>query len=242
MIVSGLAVSNVASIFGNRDPREVPLYTIRQAAAYLGVPPSTVRAWSVGANYPTSRGRTGRFKELLKLPKGSPTRLTFNNLVEAYVLTLMRRLHELPLSQVRRAMANVTLQMGDARPLLSRSFETDGSRLYTTEFGKLVEVSTGSGKQLAIRQATRGLRRIERDESGIVGLFPFLNDVDEPRVVSIDPRRSFGRPTIKGSGVAVDVVADLVNAGDSVAVVAREFGVSEDAVNRAVSWQRRIAA
>src|SRR5882672_2005502 len=160
-------MSNVISIFDDRDPCEVPLYTVGQAAAYLGVAPSTVRAWAVGADYPVAHGRTGRFKELLSLPEGTPTRLTFNNLVEAYVLTTMRRVHGVPLRQVRRALANVTKQMGDRRPLLSRDFETDGVRLYITEFSKLFEVSTGAGRQLAMREIAKGLHRIERDASGL---------------------------------------------------------------------------
>lgn len=236
-------MSNVISIFGNRDPREVPLYTVGQAAAYLHVPVSTVRAWCVGAAYPRAHGRAGRFRPLLALPKSSPARLTFNNLIEAYVLSVMRKLHHVPLGAIRRALANVTEQTGIERPLLSIAFETDGSRLYWDELGKLIEASTGKGRQLAMRAVMKGLKRIERDERGVaVGLFPFVHDVDEPRVVSIDPRRSFGRPTLQGTGVTVDIVADLVRAGEPPEAVAREFGVSKDAVNRAVSWQRHLAA
>jgi len=237
------AMSNVINIFGNRDPREVPLYTIGQAADYLHLPPSTVRAWSVGADYPRARGRTGRFKKLLHLPDGSPTRLTFNNLVEAYVLAVMRRHHRVPLKHVRQAIANVTEVMGDERPLLSRQFSTDGVRLYLMEMNKLLEVSTGGGRQYAIPEViSLGLKRIERNSTGVVRFFPFVKDPDEEQIVAIDPRHSFGRPTIHGSGVTVDVVADLVNAGEPVARVAREFGITKEAVNSAVTWQRRLAA
>jgi uncharacterized protein (DUF433 family) len=236
-------MSNVTSIFGDRDPREVPLYTIGQAAGYLHLPPSTVRAWSVGADYPRARGRTGRFKELLHLPGGSPTRLTFSNLVEAYVLAVMRRHHSVPLKHVRQAIANVTKVMGDERPLLSREFATDGVRLYLTEMDKLLEISTGDGRQYAIPQIiSRGLKRIERNSTGVVRFFPFVEDPEEEQIVAIDPRRSFGRPTISGSGVTVDVVADLVNAGEPPDRVAREFGITRNAVNSAVLWQRRLAA
>src|SRR5262249_29778173 len=238
-----VAVSNVISIFGNRDPREVPLYTIGQAADYLHLPPSTVRAWSVGVDYSSTRRRTGRFKELLHLPPGSPTRLTFNNLVEAYVLAVMRRHHRVSLRHVRQAIANVTEVMGDKRPLLSGQFATDGVKLYLMEVNKLLEISTGGGRQYVIPEViSLGLKRIERSSTGVVRFFPFAKDPGEEQIVAIDPQRSFGRPTIHGSGVSVDVVADLVNAGEPIARVAREFGITKDAVHSAVTWQRRLAA
>jgi uncharacterized protein (DUF433 family) len=237
-------MTNVVSIFGDIDPREVPLYTVRQAAHYLGDPASTVRAWTVGQDYPKAHGRRGRFKPLIKLRPGRPARLTFNNLIEAYVLRTLRRAHQVELSTVRQAIANVTRQLGDPRPLLSRDFATDGVRIYLRELDGLLEVSTGAGTQYAIREVIEvGLNRIERSPRGLAErLYPYRNSVDEPRVVAIDPRTSFGKPTIQGSGVAVDVVADLVSAGESPARVAREFGISKEEVDSAVTWHRRAAA
>jgi uncharacterized protein (DUF433 family) len=237
-------MSNVVSIFGDVDPREVPLYTVRQAAGYLGDPASTVRAWTVGQDYPKVHGRTGRFQPLIELPEGRPARLTFNNLIEAYVLRTLRRAHNVELSAVRRAIANVTRQLGDPRPLLSRNFATDGVRIYLKEIDGLLEVSTGSGSQYTIREVIEiGLTRIERSPTGLAErLYPYRNNVDEPKVVAIDPRTSFGRPTIQGSGVTVDVVADLIDAGETAERVAREFGISKAEVNSAVTWHKRAAA
>lgn len=237
-------MTNVISIFGDIDPREVPLYTVRQAAYYLGDPASTVRAWTVGQDYPRAHGRTGRFHPLIRLPEGRPARLTFNNLIEAYVLRTLRRAHQVGLSTVRQAIANVTKQLGDPRPLLSRDFATDGVRIYLRELDGLLEVSTGEGNQYAIREVIEvGLTRIQRSPDGFVErLYPYRISVDEPKVVAIDPRTSFGRPTIQGSGVAVDVVADLIRAGEKPERVAREFGISKQEVDSAVTWHRRAAA
>ncbi len=238
-------MGDVRSIFGDRDPREVPLYTIGQAARYLKVAPSTVRAWTVGQDYPRAHNRTGRFKPLLHLPKGAPARLTFNNLVEAYVLTTIRRAHSVSLTKVRRAIANVVRDIGEPRPLLSHEFLTDGANLYTQEFGEaLLEVSAPSGKQYAMRTVIGlGLKRIKRGGDGLVERFyPFRVDADEPKIVCIDPRLSFGKPTVEGTGVTVDIIADLVHAGEKPARVAREFGISTSTVNSAVAWHRRAAA
>lgn len=236
-------MANVISIFGDRDPREVPLYTVGQAASYLGVPSSTVRAWSVGAPYPRAHRRTGSFKKLLDLPPGTPTRLTFNNLVEAYVLTVIRRHHGIELKYLRRAMANVTQELGIKRPLLSHRFLTDGVKLYLEEADALRDISVGEGQQYVLRQVIElALTRIEHGDRGVEKLFPYVNDPNEDRIVVIDPERAFGRPTIVGSRITTDVVADLAAAGETPERIAKEFGLTKKAVNRAVSWQRQLAA
>lgn len=236
-------MAKLLSIFGDRDPLEVPLYTVQQAAGYLGVASSTVRTWVAGMDYPVAQKRQGRFKELIDVSPEKPTRLTFNNLIEAYVLTTLRRQHKVPLSAVRNAIANVRTELGDPRPLLSQDFVTDGARIYLEHVAGLQDVSTKGGKQLAMREVLKGLKRIERDPRGIaMRLFPYLDNPDEPQVISIDPRFSFGRPTIKDSRVQVEVVADLVNAGETVERVAKEFGVGAAAVRQAVAWHERAAA
>lgn len=230
------------SIYGDVDPREVPFYTVKQAAGYLRVPASTVRAWTMGQDYPTARG-LARFRRLIKLHEGRPARLTFNNLIEAYVLTTMRRVHQVDLGTVRCAIANVKKQLGDERPLLSRDFVTDGVRIYLDTIDGLLEVSSESGRQLVLPEVNLSLQRIERDAQGIADrLFPFASKANEPRVISIDPCRSFGKPTIEGSGVQVTVIVDLLNAGETRARVANEFGITVDAVRQAAAWHALAAA
>jgi uncharacterized protein (DUF433 family) len=53
-----------------------------------------------------------------------------------------------------------------------------------------------------------------------------------------DLRLAFGRPVIKGSRVTVAVVVDLLRAGESVARIAQEFGLSERGVRAAAAWQK----
>lgn len=58
---------------------------------------------------------------------------------------------------------------------------------------------------------------------------------DEP-VLSIDPRRQFGKVCIIGTRVPADSVAGCVAAGDSVDEVAEDYGVSRDQVLTACWW------
>ena len=71
------------------------------------------------------------------------------------------------------------------------------------------------------------LRRIDRDQSGIaVRLYPFTRkrQPDEPKLVVIDPAISFGRPTLKGTGIPTAVVASRYKAGESIEELAADYG------------------
>jgi uncharacterized protein (DUF433 family) len=114
--------------------------------------------------------------------------------------------------------------------------------VYLDTVDGLLKVSTDAGRQYAIPEVSKGLQRIERVDGFANRLFPFAKNADEPRYVAIDPRRSFGRPTIDGSGVAVAVIADLVKAGETAAAVAKEFGIEVAAVRGAVAWHKLAAA
>jgi len=74
----------------SQDPRELPAYSIPEAARYLRMPEATLRSWVVGRPYPTAAGRRF-FRPVIHLPEdGSPV-LSFVNMVEAHVLEAIRR-------------------------------------------------------------------------------------------------------------------------------------------------------
>lgn len=241
-------MGSVSSIFGDINPREVPLYGIKQAAGYLDIPASTLRSWMVGVDYPRAHNRTGRFQPLLTAPAGRPLQLSFNNLIEAFVLRAMTREpddsgRKIELGTVRTAMMNVRDKLGESRPLLSQRFSTDGVSLYIDELGHLLDIGTRGGNQYVLREVVGITKRIEWDSKGLASrLFPFTSKVTDPRIVAIDPTMSFGRPTIEGSGVAVNVVADLASAGESNERIAKEFGLRVKDVGLAVEWYRRATA
>lgn len=209
------------------------MYGVAQAAGYFDVPLSTLRTWIVGQEYLESQGRSGRFPALIKPAGKSPTRLSFNNLAELQVLATLRRIEGLDLSKIRRAIKNLP----GPHPLIEHALRTDRSQIYVGD-RPLIEVSSGEGRQLAIRDVLKDLKYVERDVQGKVSrLFP-----DPNRRVVIDPRFSFGKPTVVGTGVTVAVLADFMKAGDTAKRIAREFKLDEKDVKAAVGWFRREAA
>ena len=74
---------------------------------------------------------------------------------------------------------------------------------------------------------------MERDAKGVpIKLYPFMRSHplrEQPRSVVIDPRVSFGRPVVAGTGIPTVVLAEQFKAGDPVPELAKEYGASEEA-------------
>jgi uncharacterized protein (DUF433 family) len=206
------------------DPRELPAYSISESAHYLRLPRSTLRAWVAGQAYRTN-GRARLFKPIIALPDKHAALLSFINLVEAHVLDALRREHEVPLQKVRKAILYVSQHLHSHHPLAEQRFETDGVDLFIQQYGELVNISHSG--QLAMRKFLEAyLRRVEWDETGVVArLYPFTRKraPDEPKVIVIDPRISFGRPVLVGSGIPTAVIAERYKAGESIDQLADDY-------------------
>ena len=226
--------------------RRTPAYSYVEAAHYLNLPPSTLSSWFSGKSYQHG-GEIRRFKPVIRLDGKPGEGLSFLNLVEAHVLTAIRRRHGIPLQQVRKALDFVRRKLGVKRPLADARFETDGVDLFVRELEKLVNVSQEG--QLEIEPVIRSfLKRIKRDPSGVpIKLYPFTRKAataDEPEPVEIDPRVAFGRPVLVGRGVPTAVLADRFKAGDSLVDLAQDYDTSPQTIEEAIRCElsRREAA
>ena len=225
-----------------RDPRDLPNYTLPEAARWLGLAPNTLRVWVRGQNYTTQSGAR-RAPPVVHPAVVHPLGLSFWNLVECSVVATIRKQHDVSLQKVRRALAYVARELGKKRPLIDQEFSTDGVGLFVEHFGRLIDASKPG--QLAMRQILEaGLTRIDRDEAGLAArLFPWRRDPHEPRVVAVDPRIAFGQPILTGTRVPVEVVFDRFRAGDTIAHLARDYRVEPDRIEDLVrTWFGPAAA
>jgi uncharacterized protein (DUF433 family) len=214
-------------VYGGQDPREMPAYSIPEAAHYLQMPPSTLRWWVKGWTYRTEAGE--RFSSPLivlpTLPEKGPLLLSFVNIVEAHVLDAFRRGHRIAMYKVREALSYLEAHFPSPHPLANQKFETDGIDLFLDKYGQLINISQDG--QLAMRDVLRVyLTRIERDAAGApvkLYLFTRARQADEPKVVVIDPYVSFGRPVLVGTGIPTAVIADRYKAGDSIQTLAEDY-------------------
>src|SRR5437763_1505036 len=107
----------------DNDVRETPAYSISEAAEYLRLPKSTLRAWVLGQRY----GKSERFfKSVIAIADRDDRKLSFINLVEAFVLAGIRREHNVPLPTVRKSVDYLRRTFKTRRPLAEEQFETDG--------------------------------------------------------------------------------------------------------------------
>jgi len=209
-----------------RSPREIPAYSVGEVAHYLRAPKATIRAWAVGQ---------GDFRAVIDIPAhDGPPLLSFVNLVEVHVLDALRRAHSVPLPRVRKALHFLKRQFeGVAHPLADIDLMTDGLDLFLNSYGALINISQDG--QIALRKVLEAhLRRVDRDEAGAaLRLFPFtrkrplalvpVEAQSEPRVIVIDPRISFGRPSLVGTGIPTGVIAERYKAGESIEELAADY-------------------
>jgi uncharacterized protein (DUF433 family) len=229
--------------YRNRDPRDLPVYSIPEAAHYLRISPATLRSWVVGRYYPVRGGRRF-FKPVIELPDKSARQLSFVNLVEAHVLDAIRRKHDIALPKVRRGMDYLQREFGSKHPLADQKMETDDNDLFVQKLGQLINISKEG--QLEMRDLVDAhLHRLEWDSSGLASrLYPFTRkrDLSEPRVIVIDPYISFGKPVLLGSGIPTAVLADRYKAGESIDELADDYGRSRLEIEEAVRCELVLEA
>lgn len=232
----------VADVWDIADPRDVPAYTIRDAAHYLNIPHNTIRSWVFGRDYKLTDGTSRRYRRIIELPNPKGQLLSFFNLVEAHVLRALRAHHAIDLQKIRRALQFVMREYGWKRPLIQQEFKTDGVGLFVEHLGKLVDASASG--QVVIREVMDHLNRIEWEGSFAVRLFPFTrtNTVDAPKSVFIDPRYSFGRPILKDCFVATAAIAERYKAGESIEELADDYGCTPLEIEEGVRCELRLAA
>lgn len=224
------------------DPREVPAYGLAEAAYYLGIPVATLRSWVLGRDYPVADG-TKHFAPIIEIADHKLKRLSFINLIEAHVLTALRREHAIHLPKVRKAVTYLRNQLQSRHPLADQQFETDGLNLFIKKYGQLINI-TQEG-QLAMRSVLQSfLKRIKRDAQGMPAklyLFTRRGEIGEPLAVVVDPTVSFGRPVLEGTGIPTAILAERFKAGDSPEVLADDYGRPKQEIEEAIRYELKAA-
>ena len=226
-------------IYGGHDPRDLAVYTVADAARIVRMNAATVRTWAFGRTYRTSGGDK-RWPPLLVPADKTAKQLSFRNLVELHVLSVLRG-REIAVQRIRSATKFIEEEIGTAHPLADVDTKDDKVDVYVDFLGRLVNASAS---QVVLRPIVeRYLDRIDRDERGLATrLYPITRDDDRdvPKLVVIDPRRRFGRPVIAGTNIETAVIAERFLAGESPDEIADDFGIDREAANEAVRFQNLL--
>jgi uncharacterized protein (DUF433 family) len=224
------------------DSREQPLYTLREAAYYLGVKLPTLKTWFYGRHYPTASDPKKPWERVFIPADENEELLSFNNLAEAHVLAATRYEHEVPFKSVREAIKHIASAgpRWAKHPLLSNDFLTNGYLLFVKE---LYELKNVTNEQLSLQEVMKEfVVRVISDDRGPFKIFPLANNEPKDRVISIRAGVCGSRPVLDGTRIPVHAILRRINAGEDRDFIADDYDIKPELVERVRIYGERRAA
>ena len=224
---------------GTDDPRiSRAIFTLRETAAYLDVPKSTVHWWA--------RPPEAKHPLITCFPAhGRQATVPFIGFAEAFVLSSFRRAG-VPLQRIRPAVEVLAKEIGVEHALASKRLFTDGAEV-------LFDYANKRGEREVLELVV--VRTQQRQFSGVVNDYlkrihyggdGWADSVRLPTYanaeVVVDPRVAFGLPLVVHGGARVEDLVDRFQAGDSVNEIAADFRVPAVQVEDVIRVATRAAA
>jgi uncharacterized protein (DUF433 family) len=221
------------------DPRvSRAIFTLRETAAYLGIPKSTVQWWAAQPK--------GKAPLITRFPReGRQATVPFIGFAEAYVLASFRRAG-VPLQRIRPAVEVLSKEIGIEHALASKRLYTDGAEVlydYARKRGEddLLDLVVVRTQQRQFSDLVKGyLKRIHYAGDG------WASSVHLPAYrqaeVVVNPKVAFGLPLVVHGGARVEDLVDRFQAGDSVAAIAKDFDVPATEVEDVIRVATQSAA
>lgn len=234
------------TIANTRDSRfTVPLYTVPEAARFLGVPTTTFANWARGyrVHPPGRKPVIGRPIVTALDGKGLWPSIPFVGLAEGLVVAAFRR-SAVSLQHIRRAIDVLEREIGIEHALASRKLYSDGASVlydYAEHAGEEELLTHVVTQQRVFADAVKEyLQLITYDRGGWAARL--VSPVTSRPVIAVDPERSFGQPIFIRGGIRVEDVLDRIRADEPPSAVATDFGVPLEDVEAVVSAELRRAA
>ncbi len=215
------------------------LYDINLAASVLHMPPSTLQWWLEGG----MRNHTRYPPVIREEPTGSKT-VTWGELVEARYLLGYRRDLRVRLAELRGWIVATRERLGLPYPLAhERPWVGEGQRILAE-----AQKSSGlpeelwamwvadSGQILLTAPAESFLERVEFANDEAIRIHP----VGPGSPIIIDPLIRFGTATVRG--IPTEAVAEQIEAGDPVEMVAADFNLDLAEIAAVLSYELPAAA
>jgi uncharacterized protein (DUF433 family) len=196
--------------------RDQGRYTAKDAAGYLGIPHATINSWFFGTTYHRKGEKAKTFAPVLEAANESAKLLSFNNLVEAFVLRRLRFNDAMDLRRIGKAIEQAKKELGVPKPLIHDGLFAGGKSLFLKHAGTLFGLDRP--EQLLLPNAESYFKRVKYSDQAVAALYPVtrMDIEDSPEIVSISPEFGFGRSVIDSSKVATAVIFERYMNGDSV--------------------------
>jgi uncharacterized protein (DUF433 family) len=217
---------------------------VPEAARLARVPSRTLWNWIHGYRY-LRAGRSALAKPVLTPTVGNgAVTLSFVNLTEVLALSGFRE-SGVSMQKIRRALDYVGREMDVEHPLATQRILSDGVELFweyqEKHRGDLVLVNIVRGGQRAFPEAVmRYLREIEWGRDSFASRWwPGASESGVGQVV-VDPRRAFGSPVIAGTGIRTEDVFLRFSAGEPLAELAEDYGLTFEQAEAAIRAEARF--
>ena len=203
----------------------LPNYQIGEAARYAHISAQTVAAWHKDA---------GDRRTLSSKDGGAA--LSYLQLIEVAVVAAFRKIG-ITLREIRATREYAQKSLVSEFPFSQYRFKTDGENLLM-EYEQLIG-KKGKGKLLApSKHGQLGWSEIIKT----LDAFDYEKDLavrwhvaGTSSPIIIDPRISFGAPTV--SGTPTWVIVGRRNAGESIEDIAEDFGIKRAEVKKALEFE-----
>ncbi len=230
----GLYVRDITGYL--KEAITLPAYSCGEAGRIVRAPGTTVRAWIRGQSYRTRDG-VHLFRRVILPADPDVSMLSFQNLIELYVLRSLRRVAQVSLPNIRNAIDWLRNAHQTEHPLADADLLTDRRDLFVQEFGKLLNISR-NGQIEMIEELGLCMMRVEKSESGFPArLYPFREEFPN---VAIDPTIRFGRATVLEYGLSTEVVYKRHESGESIPFLSSEYRCKQYAIVEAIRYEERL--
>ncbi len=229
-------LSNKPTRKPRQDSRNVPTYTLPEAAGILAISRWTLLEWYEGA-HPLLKA-SGTY-----LDKGSIKLLSFRDLEEAYKVHLLRNKHGKSMQYLQRALVDARRLTKSEHPLLDFELVVfDKLALDKPAQGKhprkMIPLGASNNVSLYIPTVvdTWGHRILEDSEGKGEQIFPWkeaaTDDISRP--VSINADVLSGRLVVTGTRIPVEVLRGYHAAGRTVENIADLYELDAETVRKAL--------
>ena len=205
----------------------LPAYRVVDAARYAGISGQTILNWE-------AETRPGK-KAVSERQQG--VSLNYYQLVEIAFVAALRK-HNVKLEVIKDAREFMASRLNAEYPFAMHRFKTDGKNILM-DYAQFVEgqdpnklIILNKGGQLAWSNILGDkFTEFEYEDDLAVRWHPDGNDSP----VLIDPRISFGAPTVKG--IATWAIRGRYDAGESREDIAEDFSITESEVEQALKFE-----
>lgn len=214
-----------------------PTYSLSEAARLLRITPSKLRWWLEG----TVLGQK-RYPPVLRTEPTGNSQVSWGEFIEAAYLREYRA--HLPLQQLRPLREVLSREFDTPFPLATSRPLIAGRELVSDMQARLgipeeLWMVVGTGQLMLSEAAQTFCSRVEFDPATDEAMRYIVMEAAEP--VYVNPRRSFGIPTVRG--VRTEVIAELSLAGEprsAIIDIYSDYGVTRRDIDTAVDFETRF--